>query len=218
MEPKTTTNKASFNAEIIQSNLQSFAAQCWKWNDFPRFGTLVQSQNGNILIVGCITQVDTGSSDPMHMPFPYQKTEAELLAEQPQIFEFLRTIFTVQILGYYDIEQNKFFHILPPSPCKIHSFVKECDYDLNLMLFQEPYYLNILFANSNQISNLDELLLAMLHELSRKKALTKQILEEFCQSFSLLTRNDYCRLKMFLGRIEKLVKSIAIFYALCRLV
>ena len=45
-------------------------------------------------VCGIVHQVQTGSMDPVRYPFAYQKTEAELRAEQPQIFEFLKTTFS----------------------------------------------------------------------------------------------------------------------------
>ena len=192
--------KSDFFAEIVGSNLQFFSAQCWQWDNFPKFGSLVQAQSDKRIIIGCVT------IDPMRSPFPYQKTEAELMAEQPQIFEFLRTIFNVQIVGYIDESQNKINYHLAPTPCKIHSFVKECSSELFALFFQEPLYVHILFAALNQSCNLDELLLAILNNLATKKLLTQAMLDEFCQTFSLLTGNDYRRLKLFLRRIEQIAK------------
>ena len=198
--------KIDFFAEIVGSNLQFFSAQTWRWDNFPKFGSLVQSQSDKRIIIGCVTQIETGSIDPMRSPFAYRKTEDELMAEQPQIFEFLRTTFNVQIIGYIDENQNKINYQLAPTPCKIHSFVKECTNDILGQFFQEPLYIHILFAALNQSCSLDELLLAILNNLATKKILTQAMLDEFCQTFSLLTGNDYRRLKLFLKRVEKITK------------
>lgn len=193
-----------FFAEVVASNLQFFSAQSWKWDTFPKFGSLVQTQSDQKIIIGCVTQIETGSIDPMRSPFPYQKTEAELMAEQPQIFEFLRTIFNVQIIGYIDENGNKINYQLAPTPCKIHSFVQECASDLFVQFFKEPLYIHILFAALNQSFNLDELLLAIVNNIASRQLLTQSMLDEFCQTFSLLTGNDYRRLKLFLKRVEKI--------------
>jgi hypothetical protein len=193
-----------FFAEIIASNLNEFTAQCWKWDDFAKFGSLVQVESKKNIILGCVTQVQTGSLDPIRQPFPYQKTEAELLAEQPQIFEFLKTTFTVQILGHIDKSQNKIYYLLPPTPCKIHSFVKECSADIVTGFFKESLYLHILFKFLSQNPNFDELLLTILSRLSVQNILTPDLLDDFYQTFSLLTGNDYRRLKLFLRRVEKI--------------
>jgi hypothetical protein len=212
---ETSTKKASLIykenthehfAEIIQSNLQSYTAQCWRWDNFPRFGSLVQAQSGQVLVIGCVSQISTGSTDPMRSPFPYQKTEAELMAEQPQIFEFLRTTFNVQIIGYIDDTQKKVNYNLAPTPSKIHSFVKVCDLDVVAKFFQEPLYLHILFAAIGQNPNFDDLLLALLSNLSGAGLLTKSMLDDFCKTFSLLSGNDYRRLKLFLKRVEKIAE------------
>ncbi|QQR49727.1 hypothetical protein IPF37_02690 [bacterium] len=193
-------------AEVIQSNLETFTAQCWSWNFFPNFGSLVQVESNEHIILGCVVQIQTGSMDPMRYPFPYQKTEEELLSQQPQIFEFLKTTFDVQILGYtLKATPEKVLYMLPPKPSKIHAFVKECAPALSAQFLSNPIFLPMLFSFQHKISNLDELLLAILHNLSAQKKLTQKVFHEFCQTFSLLSGNDYRRLKLFLKRVEHII-------------
>ncbi|MBY0352940.1 hypothetical protein K2W90_01075 [Candidatus Babeliales bacterium] len=195
-------------AEVIQSSLETFTAQCWSWNFFPNFGSLVQVESNEHIILGCVVQIQTGSMDPMRYPFPYQKTEEELLAEQPQIFEFLKTTFDVQILGYADKENlEKVLYALPPKPSKIHAFVKECAPELSAQFLSNPIFLPMLFSFQHKISNLDELLLAILHNLTTQKKLTQKVFHDFCQTFSLLSGNDYRRLKLFLKRVEHIINN-----------
>lgn len=197
-------NKSKFFAEIIESCLDNFLAQCWEWNAFPNFGSLVQIEEKEIIILGIVTQIQTGSMDPMRYPFPYQKTEAELLEEQPQIFEFLKTTFKVQITGFFDKNKKKIFYILPSQPCKIHTFVRNASNEISANFFDSSDFLHLLFAFSNQIPNLDELLLSIIKKLSNQNLLNSQKLYSFCQTFSLLTGNDYRRLKLFLKRIQRI--------------
>jgi hypothetical protein len=81
----------SFFAEVIESNLQAFTAQCWKWDRFAEFGSLVQVESDKNIILGCVIQVQTGSLDPMHSPFPYQKTEAEQLLQCKYLATLIKT-------------------------------------------------------------------------------------------------------------------------------
>jgi len=194
-------------AEIVEGCLDNFLAQSWKWDKFPDFGSLVEVVGKEITTVGCVCHVQTGSLDPVRYPFPYQKTEEELLQEQPQIFEFLKTIFKVQILGYKNslINDDKFFYLLPSKLCKIHSFVQNVSSDTSNTFFQSADFLNILFSFANQIPNLDELLLAIIRNLAQSQSLSEKFLDDFSQQFSLHTGNDYRRLKLFLRRVEALV-------------
>lgn len=198
-------DKTAF-AEVIESALDHFTAQCWEWDQFPSFGNLVTITNEPLTLIGFVTQIHTGSMDPMRYPFPYKKTEEELRAEQPQIFEFLKTTFTVQITGYanHEATTTSFFYAVPPKPTKIHSFVHNASMDTCAAFFQKPHYLNVLFSFAESIPNLDELLLAHLNNLTQRQLLTKENLEDFCENFSLLTGNDYRRLKLFLRRVENL--------------
>src|SRR5689334_4954716 len=87
-------------AEVIESSIDTALVQSWQWDVFPRFGSLVEILHKEYSILGLVTGITTGSMDPVRYPFPYQKTEDELMAEQPQIFEFLKTTFKIQVVGY----------------------------------------------------------------------------------------------------------------------
>jgi hypothetical protein len=196
-------NKKDYFAEIIESNLETFLAQCWEWNFFPEFGSLVQVQNETGIIFGLVTQIKTGSMDPMRYPFPYQKTEEELRTEQPQIFEFLKTTFKAHIVGFkLHNNPNKIWYNLPTKPCKIHAFIKHCSSNLSNIFFKKFDFLHLLFEFSTQIPNLNELLLTILNNLSKKNHLNQELMNQFCQTMSLITGNDYRHLKLFLKRVE----------------
>jgi hypothetical protein len=199
------TNMPPF-AEVIESKLDHFIAQSWKWDYFPAFGSLVQVITQDRIVFGCISHVETGSMDPLRYPFPYQKTEEELMKEQPQIFEFLKTMFKVHIIGYVEVhEPQSIRYLVPPQPCKIHSFVSHADPLLQNLFFEQADYLHILFAGAHQIQNIDELLLAILRQLGQSNLLSQKLLDLFCETFSLLIGNDYRRMKLFLQRVQKIV-------------
>lgn len=186
-------------AEIIESSLQTFTGQCWAWNKTPQFGSLILVENGPKPIFGLVYQIQTGSMDPVRYPFPYQKTHEELLAEQPQIFEFLKTSFSCLALGYQ--ERGKIHYLMPPEPPKIHSFLTIAQEEQNRLFFAQNRYLPLLFGYSGPI-NMDELLLALLKGQNDLKSLNNERLLDFINTYSLLTGSDYRRLKLFLQRVE----------------
>jgi hypothetical protein len=188
-------------SEVIQSSLTNFIAQSWVWDVYPTFGSLVTIESNKRTIFGLVHHIQTGSMDPTRYPFPYQKTEAELLAEQPQIFEFLKTSFTCQVLGYQ--EKGKIYYLLAPEPPNIHAFVGHASKEQQQLFFAHDAYLHLLFGA--QLQNLDELLLALLKQQQELNILGENKLDHFIESFSLLTGNDYRRLKLFLQRVEKVV-------------
>jgi len=188
-------------AEVIESSLQGWLAQSWQWNDFPAFGSLVVIETKKRKLFGIVHQIQTGSMEPMRHPFPYQKTEEELLEEQPQIFEFLKTTFSCLTMGYY--EQGKIVYLLAPEPPQIHSFVMLADRELCIKFFSNAQYMHLIFNAASQLFNLDELLLALLKYQAVLGVLNYDKLSQFLESFSLLTGNDYRHLKLFLQRIEQ---------------
>lgn len=196
-------------AEVVTSSLDRYTAQCWQWDHLPNFGSLVQVVSQNITIIGCVTQVQTGSLDPMRTPVAYKKTEDELKTEQPQIFEFLTTTFDVQVIGYHENKNQiipQFLYMIPPTPSKIHTFVQECPSNIAMHFLADPSFLNLLFAFQNNLLNLDELLLALVQKQAASGTLNQERFTKFCETFSLLNGNDYRRLKLFLKRVEQLVR------------
>jgi hypothetical protein len=185
-------------SEVIESSLQTWTGQSWSWDTFPTFGSLNTIITPQRTWFGLVYQVNTGSTDPGRTPFAYQKTEKELLAEQPQIFEFLKTTFSCLALGF--MEKEHILYQVPPEPPKIHAFIHKSSGQLSKQFFASSAYLPLLFA-SEQIKNKDELLLAMLAEQKRLGILTEEKLYTIITTISLLTGNDYRRIKIFSGRL-----------------
>lgn len=204
MTKHPSSHKISF-AEIIESNLSSWTAQCWQWDNSPSFGSLVITSHNSLQIFGIVHSIKTGSMDPIRQPVPYQKTEEELKQEQPQIFEFLQTTFTCITIGY--LENNIFFYHLPDKPPKIHAFVSNATQEQYQLFFAQEQFLHLLFNLSNQIFNLDELLLAILKQLLQKKIMTPDNLNSFIETFAMLCKNDYQKLKVFLQRTDLLISQ-----------
>ncbi len=188
-------------AEVVESSLQGWLAQSWQWNYFPVFGSLVIVETKKRKLFGVVHQIQTGSMEPMRHPFPYQKTEEELMQEQPQIFEFLRTTFSCLTLGYY--EQGKLYYLLAPEPPQIHTFVTLANQEFCMNFFSNVQYLHLIFNATSHLVNLEELLLAMLKFQADLGILNEEKLSVFLESFSLLTGNDYRQLKLFLRRVER---------------
>lgn len=199
-------------AEIIESSLHNWLAQSWQWNNFPASGSLVTIQAKKYLLFGIVYQVQTGSMDPIRYPFPYKKTEEELLQEQPQIFEFLKTTFSCLSVGYSVFaeatsdkkDENKIYYQLPPQPAQIHAFVQPTSRQQYQEFFKDTDYLHLIFSFSSILGNIDELLLAILKQLTENKVMTENIFEQFINTFCLLNGNDYCRLRLFLQRTNNL--------------
>lgn len=192
-------------AEVIESSLNGFFAQSWRWDCPPSFGSLVVVEGKKRTIFGIVQQIKTGSSDPQRQAFAYQKTHEELMAEQPQIFELLKTSFYCLTLGYQ--EKGRLAYQLAPEPPLIHSFVSPASPELARQFFAHEGYLHLLFGAAGQLGNPDELLLAILVQHKQLGILTPERVNKLMQVFSVLTANDYRRLKLFLQRVEPLCAS-----------
>ncbi len=190
-------------AEIIESSLHVWLAQSWQWNCPPDYGSLVTVAQEGRTLIGLVYEVGTGSMDPTRYPFAYQKTQEELLREQPQIFEFLKTTFSCLVLGYH--HQDRMRYITPSQPATIHSFVHPISDDLNRQFFAHDQYIHRIFGLGNKINNIDELLLALIGQQLENKLMNQEKIMQFMDAYSLLTGNDYRRIKLFLQRVERTI-------------
>lgn len=190
-------------SEVIESSLEEITAQCWDWDSFPTFGSLVEVNSSNIKIFGCVSSINTGSLDSNRYPFPYKKTEEELKADHPHIFEFLKTLFKIKVLGY--MEENRIYYMLPPSPAKIHSFVNSSSEEFSKTFFSKSDFLYPLFSGGFGINQTDDILLAIFRNMSKSKFLTPEKMNDICQTLSLITGNDYRKIKLFLKRTKSLL-------------
>lgn len=191
-------NSQTAFAEVIESSLQTFTAQTWAWDNPPRFGSIVSLKSGSKTLFGVVFSVKTGALDGHRQPFAYQKTEEELKREQPQIFEFLITTFECLILGYQ--EKTSIIYQWAPEPPKIHTFVSPATPQELAVICALDQYLHLIFNAVAVVPNTDELLLALFKEQVDNKLLSRERLHELLETFSLLTGNDYRRLKLFLQR------------------
>lgn len=204
-----TTQISKFFAEVIQSSLQQWKSQSWKWHTRPDFASLMVIENKTHTTFGLVYNIETGSGQTDRTPFPYQKTEEELLKEQPHIFELLQTHFMCLTVGYKEPEKQLIYQYTPHPP-KIHDFVRHATHEEYELFFADNRYLAMLFASANESFNLDELLLALLRVRMQQNLLTKEQLRAFIESFSLLTGNDYRRLKLFVHRVQPIISNLYI--------
>lgn len=198
-----TNNKHSSSApfaEVIISSLPQWTAQSWQWDVRPPFASLMVVEDKEQTVFGLVCSIETGSWQTERTPFPYQKTEEELLRDQPHIFEFLRTTFTCITVGYLNNETISYQYA--PKPPKIHAFVRQATPAEAQAFFSDDRYVTMLFGAQGETCNLDELLLALLKQRSGLGQLSEEQFKKFIDTYSLLTGNDYRRLKLFLHRAQ----------------
>lgn len=204
----TQNNKHSF-AEILESSITNFTGQSWSWDTIPEFGSLVTATCNQKTIFGIVYAIKTGPIDPIRQPVPYQKTEEELLKEQPQIFEFLSTSFSCITIAH--LEKNQLFFTLPSQPPKMHTFINFATQQEYEKCFSTEQFLYLLYNNKENI-NLEELLLAIIQQKLKKQILTKERFDKLIQTFFILNKNNYVQTKIFLHRVQQVLQTDLHFY------
>ena len=194
----------NYFGEIIESSLTQWRGQCWEWDYFPPLGSLICIKTAEYTLYGIINDVHTGSADPSREPYAYKKTEEELRQQQPQIFSFLKTTFSCIPLGFKTNEHM--MYQLPPTPPKIHAFVMHAQEQERADFFANTDYIHLLAHSPLAQAHIDELLLALLYQMSSHTLCNGEYLEHFIKQYMLITANDYKRTKIMSQRIQELVK------------
>jgi len=194
-------NKHHYCAEIVESSLLHWTAQCWRWDAVPEFGSLVCVASKKRSLYAIVYGIKTGSLDSNRYPFAYQKTEDELMAEQPQIFEFLKTHIDCITLGYE--EHEKIYYHMPPEPPKIHAFVGPIHESKLNSFFARPDFLHLLLK-CPEAQYVDELILGLIAYLKKQTVLTPERLTSYLDTLSVILGADYKRFSLLLARIEAL--------------
>lgn len=196
-------NTPNYFAEIIQSYLTTAKAECWKWDVVPDFGSLVVIEQKDLRIIACVTSIETGSADPSRQPYAYQKTEAELLREQPQIFAFLKTYIQLTCVGFYTEKDPALQYFLPPQPAKIHAFVRSADTALAQRFFAQTSFLYLL-QHANPISY-DEVLFALINRFYSSGCLSPVTIQSLVDHYTMIAGSDYRRVRFFCERLSTML-------------
>ena len=195
-------------AEVTESSISSWRAQCWQWDVLPAHGSLLAVQQGTRTIYGIVHGITTGPLDAQRTVFAYKKTEEQLKQEHPHIFELLASTISCITLGYK--EDTLVRYQMAPVPPKIHAFVTSPSEQELQLFFKDEQYLHTLFAHADTLVSLDDLLLALIEQMIRSNSISKQGFARFINTFSLLTANDYRRLKLFLQRVQPLIQDTSL--------
>src|SRR5690242_8929873 len=120
--------------EVITSSTTHLVAQALRAPEenltmpkAPPFGSFVRValEEGAQEIYGVVYHVETTSIDAAHRPVALNLSRQELREQQPQIFELLRTDFSVVVTGFR--EGGRYHQYLPPFPPQVHDFVYACE-------------------------------------------------------------------------------------------
>ena len=189
-------------AEITESSLHTFYAECWQWDEPPAFGQLLCVEDAHYAQFSIVTHVTTKARDQHRMTTPLKMPPHQLQQEYPHIFKLLHTQFTGVVIGHFT-HQN-FVYQAPPFPAQLHSFIRPATHSEYEAVFAHEAYISMLFHTPHLDASLDELILAILRHKAYHNILTKTRINRIIDTYSVLINNDYRRLKVLLQRIERL--------------
>jgi len=190
-------------AEVIESSTSSFIAECYELYEIPAFGSLVKTTADSTEIYGVVAQAGTAGIEPGRRPVARgkeEKTPEAVYQSSPQLLKLLRSEFTVLVVGY--AAGGKIFRHLPPQPARIHGFVFTCSPD-EVKNFSVSFGFLSHLLNAGQEINSDEMIAAVVREMSRAQDNPREFLVGAGKELASLLGADYQRLRTILGRIQQ---------------
>lgn len=188
--------------EIIHAQSTQFSARMWDWQQQISQASLVCIEREGITIYGLIYNQQTAPEQGRTV-FPYRMTREELIQHHPEIFAFLQTTLSCITVGYQD--NKNIHHTLPPTPPQPHDFIRVATDEEWREFCARSDYLHSIFSQAHTIQYIDEILLCLLQRLQERNLIT-QIIDNFVEQYMLVIGSDYRRLKLFLSRVEHLLR------------
>ncbi len=188
--------------EVIESTTTGFIAQAYELYELPVFGSLVMVVEPDSEIFGFVYQAGTSSIEPGRRPIARGKdvpSQETLYKTNPQLSKLLRSEFNVVTVGYQS--GGKIYQYLPPKPPRIHAFVRTCD-AVEIKTFSQSLDFLGLLTIENMTVPAEELVAAVLREMSRVQDDPQAFLVGAGKSLTATLNGDYQRLRAILGRIK----------------
>ena len=183
--------------EVIESSTSEWTVQCWDLHASPPFGSFVRADS-EPPVFGLVSNVTTRSVEPNRRPTAYRKTAEELMMEQPQIFELLKTEFEVLVIGYVDSSAIR--QTLPPQPPRIHTFVRPCSTEETKRFTDHWDFLRSILTSK---APPDELIIAAVRNAFEAHNHDMAYLVQTGKELSRLIRDDYDRLHSIIRRVAR---------------
>ncbi len=188
--------------EVIGSSNTEFIAQAHLLYESPAFGAFVRVDGRDETVYGVVFAAYTHSLEPNRLAVAYHRSELELRAEQPQIFELLKTKFEAVIVGYKgkDVVRAQ----LPTKPPRIHAFV----YPLAALevkrVTADLGFLRLLLAGARAPGRApaDELIAAALRQALEAHGGDRGFLVRAGKELARLLKDDYETLSSVLRRVR----------------
>ena len=193
------SDNLGYLGEVVYSAISQWTTQAWQYDCYPEFGSVICLQSDQVQIFGVVYHIKTDSDDPVRQVFAFQKLEQELREEQPQVFAFAKTSFSAIPLAF--LQAGRLIYAMPPRPPKLHSFVRLATTAELVNLLANSGCVHALFSQYAKIEYFEELLLAFLRYLEQNNLVSRSLLMQISEQLSLVTTNDYRRLKMFMDRV-----------------
>ena len=146
-----------------------------------------------------VCAASTGSADLGRRASAYGLEEAELQAEQPQIYDLLATEFVALPFGY--ARGGRVRPGLPPRPPRLHAFVDACDWGEVRALSDAPDFMRQMLRASGDVHP-DELIAACLAHVYACRNEDFAFLVRAGKQLALLLRDDPDRLAALLRKLE----------------
>lgn len=177
-----------------------FAPSARMFEERPGNPVVLPAATYALVYDACTTSLETGRR-PSALGFA---DEEEIRAQQPQIFELLRTEFSALLVGYSDGDAKGLRRHLPPKPPRIHGRVYPCEANEVRVLTEDLSFLRaVLLPSGGALAGApcDELAAACLRQAWGAHGGDREFLLRAGKALAAILTDDYDRLQAILRSI-----------------
>lgn len=188
--------------EVIEAGSAEFVGQSYVLHQAPPLGSLICTNDGEIIIYAITSAARTASVEPGRRPLARgvaEDSEDDLFHNNPELAELLRTEFTAVIVGYRS--QGDLYQYLPPRPPHVHSFVYACPPAEAQAFSSHLYFLPTLLQSGHRGSS-DEVVAACVREAAGIHSDPRAYLLAAGKELAVLLGAELPRLNSLLRRIR----------------
>lgn len=191
--------------EVVESDSTTFKSQCYRLHEAPDFGSLVVAYDGEVEVLGVVSEAGTSSIQQGRRALARGKDEESvesLYSNNPQIEKLMMTTFRAEIVGYRNGGPGgaEILQRLPGRPPKVHSFVYGCSAEERVAFGESLEFLNILARARGPAE--DQLVGACLRQLSAAADDPREFLVRAGKALTMLCASEPQRVYALLEGIR----------------
>ncbi len=201
-------NKRKQLGEVIATSYSSFTAESYELNSTPPLGGLVVAED----VIGVVCAARTEGLGPISAKGSIEDEDGGVYRNYPDLQRTLRTQFTALVVGCYDGSAGNghtartAVYTYPECPPRVHYKCWLASEKELISFTEKPDYLRLLLS-SEEVSNVDQVLIHLIVRVFRARGRDREWLSVTAEYLGRQLKGQYDRLLAILKTLDTLTEE-----------